>query len=268
VIPRPGAGEEPAEPEGPTIWLAGRLLLIAVTVVALAVGVFAIGKLTYWSAKDGASTTSSVSPQQSDTAAPTVSPSALASQAASTPTVVASTKPTTPKTTAPASSPFFSPELKTFGAGWQPGMRCQSDQPDPARAIDSSSCLLSSAPVPDVTKAASRTINFWLELYSAGQADKNMGCGAPGYVIPGMASSKVDRPGASGNRAGFYCETTGNLTQDDNVIGMCTYIMWTSGDVSLLGILSQCFRFSDEGTSFRPTTAMLNYLRSLWNARA
>ncbi len=107
-----------------------------------------------------------------------------------------------------------------------------------------------------------------LEQFAPGQADKNMGCGAPAYPIAGMATAKVDQPGTSGNRAGFYCETTGNLTSNGNVVGICTYVMWTSGDNRMLGMLHNCFTFADEGAGFRPTTGMLSYLRSLWNARA
>jgi hypothetical protein len=36
----------------------------------------------------------------------------------------------------------------------------------------------------------------------------------------------------------------------------------------MLGLLYNCYNFSDEGSGFRPTTGMLSYLRSLWNARA
>ncbi|GIH06945.1 hypothetical protein Rhe02_50120 [Rhizocola hellebori] len=177
-------------------------------------------------------------------------------------------KPATPKTSAPASSPFFTPELKTFGAGWQSGMRCHSNHAAPARALDASDCSLSPAPIPDVTKSASRWVTVTLEQFAPGGADDNMGCGSPAYPISGMATAKVDQPGTSGNRAGFYCETTGNFTSNDTPIGACIYIMWTSGDNTMFGTLYTCFKFADEGASFRPTPAMLAYLRSLWNARA
>jgi hypothetical protein len=265
VIPQPVPGEEAAEPAGSGSWLAGRIALIAATVIVLAGAVVGIGKATLWSAGDAVTTSS----PPSVTTAPLASPSAVPTEPTSTPTPqpTATAKSTAPRTTAPATSPFFTPELKTFGAGWQPGWRCQSHHAEPARAIDASSCSLSPSAIPDVTKSPSRSVTASLEQFLPGAADDHMGC-TPAYTIPGMASGKVDQPGTSGNRAGFYCETTGNLTDDGNVIGMCTYIMWTSGDMKMLGMLYECFRFSDEGTSFRPTPAMLSYLRSLWNARA
>ncbi len=265
---RPDQAEAPGGldqvgPSGPRRWISGRLALIAATVLVLSGAGAVIAQVVDKPSKSGALP---ASPQPSVTLSPSSVPSPTPAEASPSASVQ-SKKPAAPRTTGPAASPFFSPELKVFGAGWESGMSCTSHHASPARAIDASSCGLSSAPIPDLTKAASRRVTVFLELYPPGGADDNMGC-TPTYPISGMASTKVDRPGTTGNRAGFYCESTGTFTSDGNLIGACTYIMWTSGDNTMMGMLSNCFRFSDEGASFRPTIGMLTYLRSLWNARA
>jgi eukaryotic-like serine/threonine-protein kinase len=236
--------------------LAGAVLLLAGSTAVIAQVVGAGTDRAGPSATTSASPTPGLpTPSSAPSATPAVSPSPTMSSAG----------PTTTKS--PPSNAFFSPQLKAFGSGFQPGWHCESRHEDPARAKDASVCGLSGAPVPGMTKPASRIVDATFELFAPGTADQYMGC-TPAYVIPGMPVGKVDLPGTSGNRAGFYCETTGELTQNGTAIGYCTYVMWTSGANDLLGLLDTCFRFSDEGDQTRPTMAVLEYLRSIWNQRA
>jgi hypothetical protein len=88
--------------------------------------------------------------------------------------------------------------------------------------------------------------------------------------VPTFALSRTNQIMTStGRRTDWYCESVTNYNGPTayDALGMCLEIKYTSQG-EYLGQVDECFLFSAEGGSFRPSAVMLAGLRSLWKTYA
>jgi hypothetical protein len=94
----------------------------------------------------------------------------------------------------------------------------------------------------------------------SGKAD--MGECSAGQGVPGLNPNIVFTAGR-----GYYCVFSYGVTSAASgpPPGYGLGIAWTSADGRFYGRIYQDSTLSDEGTSYRPTAAMLGYQRTLWH---
>jgi hypothetical protein len=266
VAPLPDMSPVDVVEVGPRPRVASRRRPLILTAATLAVligvigGAYFVPKLVDRATGSPRTTGSSTTPTGSSTPTSIPPPSPSDSPSAS------------PSPTGPATdfSIFKSSLLRSFATKWATAFPCQArTQSAPGFTSDGVFCNVNSD-LPGVRSPASKRVLVTLDVIQPGYSPRNLvGCTSD-YVIPGMDATLRDLPGTTGDQSGYYCEEVDHFVASYSgpPAGYCTIIFWTSGDYRLAGTIQSCPTFKDEGSSYRPTRAMLDYLRTLWHTYA